>query len=213
MDTDTTIAARTGHRPRSSSTDIALISAFAALIVVCAYLPGIALPGVPVPITAQTFAVILSGAVLGARRGLLAVLVYLALGAAGLPVFTGGNGGLGAFAGATVGYLVAFPLTAFTAGFLVERLPRRRSVGRTVAIWACGLAASFLFIHTLGPLGMMLRADMSLRAAFAADAFFYPGDVIKNAVMAIVASAVHAAFPDLLPRPGARRRASGTITE
>lgn len=81
---------------RSSSTDLALIAGFGALVAVCAVLPSINVAG-PVPITLQTFGLLLAGAVLGARRGFLAVLLYLAVGAAGLPVFAGGTAGLGVF--------------------------------------------------------------------------------------------------------------------
>ena len=72
---------------RRRGTDIALIAAFAALIAVCALLPALSV-GTPVPITLQTFAVLLSGAVLGMRRGFLAVLLYVVAGAAGLPIFS-----------------------------------------------------------------------------------------------------------------------------
>ena len=107
---------------RSTGTDIALIAGFAALIAVCAILPAINVSG-PVPITLQTFGVLLTGAVLGARRGFLAVVLYLVVGAAGLPVFSGGTGGTAVFTGPTVGYLIGFPLAAACCGFLVSRLP------------------------------------------------------------------------------------------
>src|SRR5438552_18073785 len=78
----------------------------------------IAIPGPwsPVPLTGQTFAVLLSGAVLGLRRGFIAQLLYLAEGASGLPVFAGGAFGVATFAGPTGGYLCAFPLAAALTG-------------------------------------------------------------------------------------------------
>src|SRR3546814_8872808 len=84
----------------STPTDIALISGFAALIAVAAILPAINVAG-PVPITLQTFAVLLAGAALGAVRGFLAVLLYIAVGAAGVPIFSGGAAGLGVLSGPT----------------------------------------------------------------------------------------------------------------
>lgn len=189
---------------RSGAANVALIAAFAALIAVCALLPALTVNGL-VPITLQTFAVLLSGAVLGARRGFLAVLLYLLVGAAGLPVFSGGSAGLGVFAGPTVGYLIGFPLGAALCGFLVERLPRRSSAVRTVLVFLCGLAGSAAFIHTLGVTGLVLRADMSWAAAWKFELTFVPGDLLKNAAMALVATAVHRAFPDLLVRRTARR--------
>lgn len=201
-------------RRSSPATDLALVAAFAALIVACALLPAIPTGGA-VPITLQTFAVLLSGAVLGARRGFLAVLLYLGLGAIGLPVFAQGAGGIGVFAGASVGYLIGFPLAAALTGFLVERLPRGTSRPvRVLLLWVCGLAGSFAFIHTCGILGMYARLDLTLVQAWKADRVFIPGDLVKNLAMALVATSVHAAFPDLLPRRGraaATGNARGTI--
>lgn len=78
------------------------------------------LPFTPVPITLQSFLVLLAGAALGSKRGALAMLLYLAEGAAGLPVFTTG-GGLASLIGPTAGYLWAFPVSAFVVGWLCER--------------------------------------------------------------------------------------------
>ena len=192
---------------RLSTTDLALVAGFAALVVVCAVLPAINVTGI-VPITLQTFGVLLAGAVLGARRGFLAVLVYLALGAAGLPVFSGGAAGLAVLAGPTAGYLIGFPLAAALCGFLVERLPRG-AAGRNVAlVFGCGLVSSAALIHTLGMAGLVLRADLTWAQAFDIDKVFWIGDAIKNVAMALVATAVHRAFPDLLPRRGRAERAA-----
>jgi biotin transport system substrate-specific component len=188
---------------RLTTTDIALVAAFAALIAACALLPALHVGAGLVPITLQTFAVLLSGAVLGAKRGCLAVLLYLALGAAGLPVFSGGAAGLAVFAGPSMGYLVGFPLAAALCGFIVERLPRAKVATSIPLIFIAGLFSSALLIHTLGILGMAWRVPMDLSAAAAVDLTFWPGDVIKNLAMASVATAVHRAFPDLLP---ARRK-------
>jgi biotin transport system substrate-specific component len=192
---------------RRAGTDIALIAAFAALIAVCALLPAIKLAG-PVPITLQTFAVLLSGAVLGMRRGFLAVLLYVVAGAAGLPIFSGGAAGLAVLTGPSAGYLVGFPLAAGMCGFIVERLPRRSLVS-VPAIFTAGLVSSALFIHTFGMAGLVLRADMTWAQAFDVDKIFWIGDVVKNVAMAIVATAVHRAFPDLL----GSRRASSTSAQ
>ncbi len=182
-----------------SSTDIALVAGFAALIAICAILPSIKLAG-PVPITLQTFGVLLSGAVLGWKRGFLAVGLYLLVGIAGLPVFADGRSGLGVFAGPSVGYLIGFPLAAALCGFLVQRLPRRAIQQSVPLIFAAGLVSSALFIHGLGMLGLMWNLDISFADAFDIDKIFWIGDVLKNVAMALVATAVHRAFPDLLDR-------------
>lgn len=200
MTTDATPALETATDPRRNrvATDLALIAAFAALIAACALLPAISIGGL-VPITLQTFAVMLSGAVLGARRGFLAVLLYLAVGAIGLPVFSGGSAGLAPFAGPTVGYLVAFPLAALLTGFIVERLPRRKIAASIPLIFVAGFVSSLIFIHPLGALGLAWRGGMSVGDAFLFDLAFIPGDIVKNILMALVATAVHRAFPALLP--------------
>ena len=185
---------------RRTSTDLALIAGFAALIAVCALLPAIKVGAGIVPITLQTFGVLLAGAVLGARRGFLAVLLYLVVGAAGLPVFSGGAGGLAVLAGPTAGYLLGFPLAAGLCGFLVERLPRHKLATSVPLIFLCGVVSSALCIHTLGMAGLVLRADLTWGEAFDIDKVFWIGDLLKNLAMAVVATAVHRAFPDLLGR-------------
>ncbi|MDN5895565.1 MAG: biotin transporter BioY [Nocardioides sp.] len=195
-------------RPRTrrslSVIDLALIAGFAALIAVAAILPAINVAG-PVPITLQTFAVLLAGAVLGARRGFLAVVAYIALGAAGLPIFSGGGAGLGVLAGPTAGYLIGFAFGAALCGFIVERLPRKRIQSSVPLVFVAGLVSSAIFIHTGGMAGLVLRADMTWSQAFDTDKIFWIGDIIKNVAMALVATAVHRAFPDLLDRPADTR--------
>jgi biotin transport system substrate-specific component len=182
---------------RSPTTDVALVAAFAAVIAATALLPDIR-TGVGVPFSLQTFAVLLAGACLGPLRGFLAVALYLAGGAMGLPIFSGGAAGAGHFTGVTGGYLVAFPLAAALCGFLVQR-NRRRATDFTL-VFTAGLLSSFVFIHTLGPLNLAWRADLGVKEAFLYDTQFFPGDILKNLVMALVATSVHRAFPGLLGR-------------
>lgn len=79
------------------------------------------IPMRPVPLTLQTLIVVLAGFLLGWRWGAAAVSLWLAMGAAGLPVFAGGTGGIARFWGPTAGYLIAFPFAAALAGWLAER--------------------------------------------------------------------------------------------
>jgi len=185
---------------RTPTTDVALIAAFAALIAVCAILPDIK-TGVGVPYSLQTFGVLLAGAVLGPLRGFLAVILYLAAGLV-LPIYSGGTSGISHYSGVTAGYLVAFPLAAALCGYLVYRNGSRAR--DFTLVFTCGLLSSFVFVHTLGPLNLAWRADLSIKEAFSYDAAYFPGDIAKNIVMALVATSVHRAFPFLT---GSRRRA------
>lgn len=192
-------AVSTSQRRVMSAADIALVATFAALTAVCAILPAITIGGL-VPITLQTFAVLLTGAVLGARRGFFAILLYIGIGIIGLPVFASGAAGLAPFAGPSVGYLVAMPFAASLTGFMVQRLNRRSAVWTTVGTTLAAIIAGIVVMYPLGIAGLMWRAGMSFGEAFVANLAFVPGDLIKAILAGLIASAVHRAFPDLLPR-------------
>jgi biotin transport system substrate-specific component len=187
------------RRRRSVTTDLALVAGFAALISACAYIGAIPTGGAGVPITLQTFGVMLAGCVLGPVRGFLAVSLYLLLGAIGLPVFAEHSSGLAVFSGVSAGYLIAFPVAAALAGFLVQYVARDN---RTRAIWVffCSLAGSVLVIHPLGIVGMKLYLDVTWHQAFLYDTPFWIGDLLKTTLVALVAAEVHRAFPRLLAR-------------
>ena len=87
------------------------------------------------------------------------MLLYLAVGAAGLPVFAGGASGSAPFAGPSVGYLVGFPLAAGLCGLLVCLLPRRAIQTSVPLVFLAGLVGSAVFIHTLGMAGLVWRVD------------------------------------------------------
>ena len=186
-------------RHRSTTTDLALVAAFAALIAASAYLGGIPVGGAGVEITLQTFGILLAGAVLGPLRGFQAAGIYLVLGAVGLPIFAGHTSGLGVFTGISAGYLWSFPLVALLAGLLVGLVARRTGAARALVVFACLLPAVALN-HVLGVAGMKVQADVSWATAWAWDAPFWAGDLLKAALVALVAAEVHRAFPQLLRR-------------
>ncbi len=182
-------------RSRWTAQDLALIATFAALIAALGLPGGLYVLGSAVPITLQTLGVALAGAILGWKRGAAAVLLLLLLCLIGLPVMSGGRGGLAVFAGASIGYLVAWPIAAAVIGFLVQtRLPKP-------SFWWILLScvAGSVIIHALGIPGMMIRLNLDLAAAIKADAVFLPGDAIKTTLAAIIATAVHRANPGLTP--------------
>ena len=186
----------TTHPDPQARRDIPLIAIFAGVIAALGVFPAINAFGGAVPITAQSLGVMLAGAILGPRRGALAVVVFLALVAIGLPLLAGGRGGLGVFAGPSVGYLVGWPVAAYAVGALTYAFgaPYR-------LIW--GIVASVVggvvVLHVLGIIGLVLRADLTVWDATAADLVFVSGDLVKAVVCALVARGVHAAYPGLLP--------------
>ena len=110
------------QKSRTAVKDLVFTAMFAAIIAVCSIL---SVPIGTVPVTLQTFAVCLSAAVLGWKRGTLSVLIYILLGVAGVPVFAGMKGGIGVLAGPTGGYIIGFLLTAFIIGLAAEKTSRR----------------------------------------------------------------------------------------
>jgi biotin transport system substrate-specific component len=173
----------------------ALVVAFSLLTALAAQV-AIPLPFTPVPVTLLTFAVLLTGALLGARLGALALLLYLFEGACGLPFFAMGQSGLPHLLFApTSGYLLACPLAAFVTGWLAERGWDRRFVTAAAAM-ALGSAV----ILAGGWLGL-LRFTSPARAFMLGVAPFLAGDVFKIALAAAVLPTGWA----LLRRTGTRR--------
>lgn len=187
-------------RKRWTATDIGLIAVFAALVAASAVVPGIPVGALGVPITLVTLTVMLSGLVLGPGRGFAAVGLYVLLGLAGLPIFSGGRSGLGILATASAGYIIAFPLAAAATGYLATLVIRRTSKVRAPLLFVATMISSVVIIHGLGVLGMMVNAKLDFSKAVLADLPFYPGDILKNVLAVIIAVSIHKAFPDVLLR-------------
>ena len=126
-------------KPKMRTVDMAYIAMFAVVMAVCAW---ISIPAA-VPFTLQTFGVFLAVGMLGGKRGTLAVLVYLLLGAVGMPVFAGFNGGLGYMLGSTGGYIVGFLLSALTMWGFEAALGRKTWV--LAVSMVLGLAVCYAF--------------------------------------------------------------------
>jgi biotin transport system substrate-specific component len=155
---------------RSGTTIVlgAVLTAMAAQV-------SVPVPGSPVPVTGQTFAVLLTAAALGPARGLAAQTVYLAMGMVGLPVFTGAAHGPGVVFGATGGYLVGFLAAAAIAGYGARRGADRSPV-RTLLIFAFASAV----IYVIGTAWLCLDTGMPVSAGISAGVTpFLPGDAAK----------------------------------
>ena len=154
--------------------DAALVAGFSLLIALSAQV-AIPLPFTPVPVTLQTFAVILTGCLLGSGRGAMAVVAYIAEGSLGLPFFSGGTAGIAHLLGPTGGYLVGCVAAAFLAGFLSERKVTLRAAGLLLTLVAADLVV-FLFGVTW--LAAFTGPQKALALGFAP---FVVGDALKIA--------------------------------
>lgn len=162
--------------------DLALIIGGSLLIAVSAQIAI----GFPVPITGQTFAVLMIAALLGSRRGVACVLTYLAEGAAGLPVFAQGKAGPVTFAGPTGGYLVGFVVAAFVVGLLAEKGWDRR-FGTTVLAMIIGNIIIYVFGLTWLALSTWLAIRTGPKVALATGLYqFIPGDILKTVLAAVL---------------------------
>ena len=172
--------------PRPRTLDLAYIALFAALMAVCAWV-SVPVPRPFVPFTMQTFAVFAAALVLGGRRGLYAVIVYLLLGAVGLPVFSGFRGGIGVLLGTTGGYIIGFVGLALAYWFLTAKL----GDSMTVKLLGCALGlavcyafgtAWFLVVYaaSTGPIGLMTALGWCVIP-------FLPPDAVKLALAAVLA--------------------------
>jgi biotin transport system substrate-specific component len=189
--------------PGVKSRDLAYVALFAAIVAVLGLLPPVPVPGIPVPITAQTLGVMLAGSVLGAKRGGLALLVFLALVAMGAPLLSGGRGGLSVFVGPSAGYLYSWPVAAFVIGLLTQLFWRRLNLA-----WAlvANMIGGIVVIYAVGIPFTSLYGDIPLWASFTGSFSFLPGDLVKAVVASLVAVAVRRAYPVIeLPT---RRRAT-----
>lgn len=174
---DTLLAAALA--PVDWSRAVSIVVAFSLLTALSAQ---IVIPIGPVPVTGQTFAVLLTGALLGSRLGAIAMIVYLIEGASGLPFFYGGTSGIAHLLGPTGGYLIAFPAAAFIAGAFAEHGWDKRFLPAAAAM-AIGSAVIMLS----GWAWFALITNTPLATAFQLTVLkFIPGDIIKILLAAAV---------------------------
>jgi biotin transport system substrate-specific component len=177
------------HDTRSAAMPKAVVSLFAvaAFAILTAVGAQISIPAVPVPFTLQTFFVLLSGALLGARRGAAAQLAYIAAGAFGAPVFAGFKGSFLHLLGPTGGYLIAFPAAAFLAGSLVESSVAKRLPTMIASIASMAIAMMLIFLAGVAQLNLVVFHNWN--AALAAGFLHLQ---VWDAVKILAAAAVYA---------------------
>lgn len=178
--------------PRSSTLMNVLLVVAASLVTAAAAQAEIRLPWTPVPVTGQTFAVLMSGIVLGARRAFAAQVLYLLEGASGLPFFAGGAAGVLKLIGPTGGYLLAFPFAAAITGALAENAWDRKPLTMFLTMLA---GSTIIFALGLAQLSRFMPGDALLASGLLP---FIPGDLIKS----LLATAALPLAWRLVPRSG-----------
>lgn len=165
--------------PLDAVRQVGLVIGFSLLTALAAQ---VVIPIGPIPITGSTFAVLLTGALLGSRLGAMAMIAYLVEGASGLPFFAGGTGGLLHLMGPTGGYLIAFPAAAYVTGAFAEHGWDRRFLTAAAAmaigsliIMLSGWAWFSILMHTSPLLTLWVTVIK-----------FIPGDIIKISLAAAV---------------------------
>jgi biotin transport system substrate-specific component len=171
--------------------NVALIALFSALIAALGLIPKITL-AFGVPITAQSLGVMLCGTVLGSKRGALSVLLFLLLVAIGLPLLSGGRGGLGLFVSPTAGFLVGWPIAAFVIDLIVEKW---RSAPLAVVGSIASIIGGILVMYVFGIIGMSITLEKPLLEATGLVTAFIPGDVLKAVIAGMLTAALAKARP------------------
>jgi len=189
-----------GNRAITDIRDITRIAVFAAILAVLGIPGAIPVFGGAVPITAQTLGVMLAGAILGSWRGAAAVAVFEVLVLVGLPLLSGGRGGIAVFAGPSVGYLIGWIVGAFVIGAIARAGNRPPTWWRTML--GC-FVGGIVIVYAVGIPFQSLITGLPLAQTALFSAVFVPGDIVKVVVATIVTLALWRAYPRAFDR-GAR---------
>ena len=170
--------------------NIVYIALFSGLIAVLGLLPKLTLVS-GIPITAQSLGVMLCGIILGAKRGALAVLLFLSLVALGLPLLAGGRGGLGVFTTPWAGFLFA----AFVTGYIMERL---RSLPISIVASFSAIIGSIFILYAIAIPYYMIGAKMNFFQSILTMSPFIPGDILKCILAGFIVNGIHKSRPNAI---------------
>ena len=176
-----------------TTADMVLCAMCAAITCVLA---PISVPIGPIPISLCTFAVMLAGVLLGGRLGFVSQLIYVLLGAVGLPVFAGYTAGLAKIAGVTGGYIVGYPFLALVIGWIYWKYGKNAADLKRKILWMfAGMIAGTVVLYIIGTVWYCALSGNGLIPALSACVIpFLPGDFLKMVVVAIVSVPVEKAL-------------------
>lgn len=180
----------------SNTVYLVLCGLFAALTAICSFIT-IPLGFTPIPVNLGTLAVFLTGGILGRKYGVVSIIVYVLLGAAGVPVFSGFRGGISVLAGPTGGYIIGYIAAVFVIGAITDRYMKRvyenRRSGRTASYAAetlfpaLAMVCGLVICYALGTAWFMISTGTPLWTSLVSCVFpFLIGDAIKIAAAALL---------------------------
>jgi len=168
------------EKPFGRTKDIVLIGVMAALICVLSPI-SISLPITPVPISLTIFAIYITEYVLGMKKGLISFCIYILLGIAGVPVFSGFQGGIAKVTGPTGGYILGYLFICIITGYIIEKF------GNNYVISALGMIVGTAICYTFGTLWLAYQAGLTFyEALFMGVVPFIPADIVKMIIALLV---------------------------
>ncbi|WP_054955130.1 biotin transporter BioY [Paenibacillus dakarensis] len=165
---------------------------FAAFIGVLGLIPPIPLGFIPVPITLQTLGVMLAGGFLGRKIGTISIVLFMVMVALGLPLLSGGRGGLSVFVAPATGYLLSWPVAVFCIGYMTEKV---WSSLKTWKLFAVNFVFGVVLISLIGAPVMALMTNTSIWAGLLGATAFLPGDCLKAIVASLIIMQIKALSP------------------
>ncbi|BFD45977.1 MAG: biotin transporter BioY [Rickettsia endosymbiont of Sergentomyia squamirostris] len=172
--------------------DIVCIALFAAITAALGIIPGIVISVIGVPISVQSLGVMLSGSILGAKRGALSQILFLGIVSLGLPVLAGGHGGLGPILGPSGGFLLGWPIATFVIGFLFKKSWSNLT---NISAFIYIIIGGILIMYTIGILWLNIIINIPINQAFIGSMIFIPGDIIKAIIATTIAMVVKRSYP------------------
>lgn len=163
--------------------EMVLAALFTAFIAVLGMIPPITLGFIPVPITAQTLGVMLAGSFLGKKTGAISLVLFILLIALGLPILSGGRGGLSVLAGPSAGYIFSWPIAAFLIGYATEKTWNSL---KSWKLFSINFVFGVVLVSSIGAPIMAIITNTSIWVGLLGATVYLPGDTLKAVIAAII---------------------------
>lgn len=168
-----------------------------AIIAVLGFVPAIPLPIMPVPIVLQNIGIFLAAMLLGRKYGTLSVIILLILVATGLPLLSGGRGGIGVFAGPSAGFLFMYPVVAYLIGLVRDLYFKKINF---IVLLITTIVIGAILLDVVGTIIMGLITNLPISKSITLSLVFIPGDIVKAIIASLVGNVLlnHSRFQQLL---------------